>query len=169
VLVGGLGTRLRPLTLTTPKPMIPVQNRPFLEHAVRWLAGHGVDHLVFSTYHLASEIQAYFGDGGAFGMRIDYAQEARPLGTAGAMKNAEPLLREERFLLFNGDILTDLDLSTMWVQHLTKEATATVAVAEVSDPTAYGMIELDAEDRVVRVQAVGPRWKEAPVRASLLA
>lgn len=159
VLVGGLGTRLRPLTLTTPKPMIPLLNRPFLEHAVRWLADHGVDHLIFSTYHLASEIRAYFGDGTGFGLAISYAEEERPLGTAGAMRNAAPLLRQERFLLFNGDILTDLDVTALMAHHRDTGAAATVSLAEVPDPTAFGMIELDGADRVVR-WVEKPAWQE---------
>lgn len=155
LLVGGLGTRLRPLTLTTPKPMIPVLNRPFLEHAVSWLAAYGVEHIIFSSFHLAEEISSHFGDGDALGLAIDYAIEAQPLGTAGAMKNAAPLLREERFILFNGDILTDLDLAAMMAHHLAAGATATVALAEVPDPSAFGMIEVDDNDRVVR-------WIEKP-------
>jgi len=159
VLVGGLGTRLRPLTLTTPKPMIPLLNRPFLEHAVRWLAGHGVEHLVFGTYHLAGEIRAHFGDGSGFGLAISYAEEERPLGTAGALRHAAPLLREERFLLFNGDILTDLDLTALMAHHRATGATATVALAEVADPTAFGMVEVDGADRVVR-WVEKPAWQE---------
>ena len=163
LLVGGLGTRLRPLTLTTPKPMIPVLNRPFLEHAVSWLAAHGVEHLVFSSFHLADDISAHFGDGADFGLAIDYAIEAHPLGTAGAMKNAAPLLREERFILFNGDILTDLDLTALMDHHRAKGATATVALAEVADPTAFGMVEVDADDRVVR-WVEKPAWQEVTSR-----
>ena len=155
ILVGGLGTRLRPLTLTTPKPMIPVMNRPFLEHVVRWLAGHGVDHLIFSTYHLPEPIQTHFGDGSLFGLAIDYSQEDRALGTAGALKHAEPLLRDDRFIIFNGDILTDVDLTALMAHHRQTGAVATVALAEVADPSAYGMVVLDGADRVLR-------WVEKP-------
>ncbi|MDQ3167477.1 MAG: NDP-sugar synthase [Chloroflexota bacterium] len=155
ILVGGLGTRLRPLTLTTPKPMIPVMNRPFLEHVVRWLASHGVDHLIFSTYHLPEPIRAHFGDGDRFGLAIEYSHEERALGTAGALKHAEPMLRDDRFIIFNGDILTDVDLTALMAHHRSAGAIATVALAEVADPSAYGMVVLDDAGRVLR-------WVEKP-------
>src|SRR5215470_12868363 len=110
ILAGGEGTRLRPLTLTTPKPVVPVVDRPFLHHQLDLLARVGIREVVFCVAYRPERLQAVFGDGRALGLRIHYAMEDPPLGTGGAVKNAEPLL-DDRTVVLNGDVLTDLDLA----------------------------------------------------------
>src|SRR5512134_3143952 len=110
ILAGGEGTRLRPLTLTTPKPVVPVVDRPFLRHQLDLLAGAGVREVVFSLGYRPEQVEAVFGDGSAFGARIRYAVEETPLGTGGAVRNAMPLL-DDRTIVLNGDVLTDVDLA----------------------------------------------------------
>lgn len=149
ILVGGLGTRLRPLTINTPKAMMPVINRPFLEYVVRRLSGHGVSEIVLALSHLARPIEGYFGDGSRLGVGLHYVLEKTALGTAGAVKNTERFL-DETFLVLNGDIFTDLDLTAMLDFHRQKKSKATIALTPVDDPTSYGLIETDAQGRVTR-------------------
>jgi mannose-1-phosphate guanylyltransferase len=144
ILAGGEGTRLRPLTSTVPKPVVPLVDRPFIAFMIDWLRGHGVDDIVMSCGHLASGVRNVLGDGEAFGIRLRYVEEPRPLGTGGALKFAERLL-DERFLMLNGDVLTDLDVSGQLSQHERTGATATLALTPVEDPTAYGLVRLAAD------------------------
>jgi mannose-1-phosphate guanylyltransferase len=139
ILAGGEGTRLRPLTTTVPKPVVPLVDRPFIAFMLDWLRRHGVDDVVMSCGHLASGVRNVLGDGAAFGIRLRYVEEPRPLGTGGAVKYAEPLL-EERFLMLNGDVLTDIDLSAQIAQHERSGARATLALVPVEDPSAYGLV-----------------------------
>jgi mannose-1-phosphate guanylyltransferase len=141
ILAGGEGTRLRPLTSTVPKPVVPLVDRPFVAFMFDWLRRHGVDDIVMSCGHLASGVRNVLGDGEAFGIRLRYVEEPRPLGTGGALKYAERLL-DERFLMLNGDVLTDLDVSAQIEQHERTGATATLALTPVEDPTAYGLVRL---------------------------
>jgi len=149
ILVGGEGTRLRPLTCNKVKPLVPVLNRPFLEHLVDHLKRHGIREIILTLGHLAEQIQEYFGDGGRFGVSMTYLIEDSPLGTAGGVKNAEPLL-ETSFLVFNGDIFSDIDLTNMMDFHREKKADTSIALTPVDDPTPYGVVETDAEGRVER-------------------
>jgi NDP-sugar pyrophosphorylase family protein len=149
ILAGGEGTRLRPLTLTTPKPVVPVVDRPFLLHQLDLLATVGVTEVVFSVAYHPERIQSVFGDGGALGRRIRYAVEERPLGTGGAVKNAEPHL-DDTTIVFNGDILTDVDLPAVVRRHREARASATLVLAPVPNPAAYGLVETDAAGRVRR-------------------
>src|SRR5258705_3006496 len=110
---GGGGTRLRPMTANQPKPLLPVANRPIMEHVLRLLKRHGFTETVVTVQFLAALIRNYFGDGEELGMSLQYATEERPLGTAGSVKNAQDALRDERFLVISGDALTDIDLSDM--------------------------------------------------------
>src|SRR3954470_16791373 len=110
ILAGGEGTRLRPLTSTVPKPVVPLVDRPFIVFMIDWLRSHGVDDVVMSCGHLADGVHDVLGDGSSVGVRLRYMEEPAPLGTGGALKYAEALL-DERFLMLNGDTLTDLDLS----------------------------------------------------------
>src|SRR5688500_2832696 len=126
ILAGGEGTRLRPLTTTVPKPVVPLVDRPFVAFMLDWLRGHGVDDVVMSCGFLASGMRNVLGDGGAFGLRLRYVEEPRPLGTGGAVKFAEELL-DERFLMLNGDVLTDFDLGGQLAQHERTGATGTLA------------------------------------------
>ena len=149
ILAGGEGTRLRPLTLSTPKPVAPVLDRPFLRHQLDLLAGAGVSEVVLSVAYHPEKVEAIFGDGTGYGVRIRYAVESTPLGTGGAVKNAEPLL-DERTIVLNGDILTDLDLAAVVARHQADRASATIVLTPVANPAAYGLVETDLEGRVLR-------------------
>ncbi len=148
ILAGGEGTRLRPLTATTPKPVIPLAGQPFISYMLEWLRGHGVDDVVLACGFMADGVRAVLGDGAAFGVRLRYIEEPEPLGTGGALKFAEALL-DERFLMLNGDVLTDIDLTSLVEQHVQTEATATLALYPVDDPSAYGLVRRN-DDRSVR-------------------
>jgi mannose-1-phosphate guanylyltransferase len=139
ILAGGEGTRLRPLTSTVPKPVVPLVDRPFIGFMLDWLRGHGVEDVVLSCGHMAEEVRAVLGDGSAFGVRLRYAEEPRPLGTGGALKFAEELL-DERFLMLNGDVLTDIDLTAQIAMHERTGARATLGLTPVEDPSAYGLV-----------------------------
>ncbi len=139
ILVGGEGTRLRPLTSTVPKPVVPLVDRPFMAHMLEWLGRHGVEDVVLSIGYLATALRDVLGDGSAYGVRLRYVEEPDPRGTAGALKFAEDLL-EERFLLLNGDVLTDIDLTAQIERHVQTGATATLALVPVDDPSAYGLV-----------------------------
>ncbi len=149
ILVGGQATRLRPLTINTPKAIVPVLNTPFLEHVIDHLRRHGVTDIILAQHHLAGPIESYLGDGSRLGVRITYIIEDGPRGTAGAIKNVEGHL-DGSFLVMNGDIFTDLDVTAMVGFHRRHQALATIALTPVEDPTAYGLIEADADDRVTR-------------------
>lgn len=156
ILVGGEGTRLRPLTCRTVKAMIPVLNRPFVEHMFAHLKKHNITDIVLTLCYLPDCIQSYFGDGSKFGLKLTYVLEKLPLGTAGAVKNAEDYLREP-FFVFNGDIFTDLDLTAMWAFHRDKKAKVTIALTPVDNPTLYGVVETDKEKRITRF-VEKPTW-----------
>ncbi len=149
ILVGGEATRLRPLTYNVPKAMVPVLNIPFLEHVVRYLSRHEIKGIVLAQSQLAQPIESYFGNGSQFGLRLYYSVENTPLGTAGAVKNAAKYL-DDTFLVLNGDIFTDLDITTMIGFHRESKAKATIALTPVDDPTHYGLIETDDRGRVTR-------------------
>jgi mannose-1-phosphate guanylyltransferase len=139
ILAGGEGTRLRPLTSTTPKPVVPLVDRPFITYMIDWLRGHGVDDVILSCGFLADRVRSVLGEGEGLGVRLQYLEEPEPLGTGGAMKFAEDLL-EERFFMLNGDVLTDIDLGAQLEQHERTGARATLALIPVEDPSAYGLV-----------------------------
>jgi NDP-sugar pyrophosphorylase family protein len=148
VLVGGEGTRLRPLTFTTPKPLLPIANEPHLERQLEWLARHGVDEVVLSMCHLPDAFHRHFVDD-AFGeVRLWYAVEDEPLGTAGAIRYAAAGAGE-RFVVCNGDILTDLDLAAMVRFHDERGAEATISLTEVDDPSAFGVVPTEDDGAVI--------------------
>jgi mannose-1-phosphate guanylyltransferase len=147
ILVGGEGTRLRPMTSTIPKPVVPLVDRPFVTYMLEWLRRHGVDDVVMSCGFLASGVRNVLGDGSGLGIRLRYVEEPRPLGTGGALKFAESLL-DERFLMLNGDVLTDLDLGAQLEQHERTGARGTIALIPVEDPSGYGLVRL-GRDNVV--------------------
>jgi mannose-1-phosphate guanylyltransferase len=149
ILVGGEATRLLPLTGNTPKALVPVLNTPFLEHVIRHLAQHRIKDVVLALGHLAQPIQDYFGDGSRLGVRIDYSIEDTPLGTGGAAKNAEQYL-DDTFLMLNGDVFTDLDITAMIAFHQERKAKITIASTPVANPAAYGLIETDDKGRITR-------------------
>jgi mannose-1-phosphate guanylyltransferase len=147
ILVGGEGTRLRPLTSTVPKPVVPLVDRPFLAYMLEWLKRHGIEDIVLAMGYLPTAVRNVLGDGSAWGVRLRYVEEPDPRGTAGALKYAEDLL-EDRFLLLNGDVLTDINLSEQIAQHERTEAVATLALVPVADPTAYGLVRLEDDGSV---------------------
>src|SRR6202050_5330122 len=147
ILVGGQGTRLRPLTSTLPKPIVPLVDRPFISYMLAWLRGHGVDDVIMSCGFLATSVREVLGDGSALGVRLRYVEEPEPRGTAGALKFAESML-DERFLMLNGDVLSDLDLTGQIAQHERTGAKATLALVPVADPSAYGLVRLNEDHSV---------------------
>ncbi|MBW4698131.1 MAG: NDP-sugar synthase [Aphanocapsa lilacina HA4352-LM1] len=149
IVAGGKGTRLRPLTYQTPKPMLPIFERPFLCLLVERCRAAGIVDILMNVHYQAGQIQDYFGDGGAFGVRIRYSIEQNPLDTAGAVKLAEPYFTGAPLVVFNADILTDLDLKALLAAHREAGAVATLALTRVLDPTAFGLVQLSEHHRVV--------------------
>jgi mannose-1-phosphate guanylyltransferase len=160
LLAGGLGTRLRPLTENLPKPMAPIANRPWLEHLITHLRDQGIDQFVMAARHCSDVIRRYFGDGRRWGVKIEYAVEPFPMGTAGAIKNAERLLNE-RFLVVNADIVHLPELIPILEFHKQHGGIATIVLTEVEDPSPYGVVEQDAAGRILRF-VEKPRPEEAP-------
>src|SRR6266699_592585 len=149
-MAGGEGTRLRPMTANQPKPLLPVANRPIMEHVLRLLKRHGFDETVVTVQFLAALVRNYFGDGEEFGMSLQYATEDIPLGTAGSVKNAEAALRDGPFLVISGDALTDIDLSDLVRSHKDNGALVTVALARVPDPLEFGIVIASQDGRIER-------------------
>lgn len=147
VLVGGEGTRLRPLTSTVPKPVVTLVDRPFLAYMLEWLARHGVDEVVLACGFLPTKLRDALGDGSRYGLHLTYVEEPEPRGTGGAVRFADEQLDGglgERFLVLNGDVLTDLDLGAQIARHDEAGARGTLALVPVEDPTAYGLVRLGA-------------------------
>lgn len=147
ILAGGEGTRLRPLTSTMPKPVVPLANQPFITFMIQWLRGHGVDDVVLSCGFLAEGVRRVLGDGQALGVRIRYVEEPSALGTGGALAYAGELL-EQRFLMLNGDVLCDFDLGAQLAQHEQTGARATIALCPVEDPSMYGLVRMREDQSV---------------------
>jgi mannose-1-phosphate guanylyltransferase len=148
VLAGGAGTRLRPLTLTTPKPVMPLAGRPFLTFMLDWARSHGVDEVILSCGFMSDAVKAVLGDI-YDGMRLRYVIEDEPLGTAGPVRLAyDEGLLEERLLVLNGDVLTDIDLTAELAQHESTGARATLALYQVDDTSGFGVVPTDEEGRV---------------------
>src|SRR3954451_17396714 len=150
VMAGGEGTRLRPMTANQPKPLLPVVNRPIMEHVLRLLKRHGFGDTVVTVQFLASLVRNYFGDGDDLGMSLEYATEVTPLGTAGSVKNAEAALRDDTFLVISGDALTDIDLGAVVRAHKDRGALVTVCLKRVPDPLEFGIVITDEEARIER-------------------
>ena len=150
LLVGGMGTRLHPLTLQTPKPMLPVAGVPFTEHQIRKAREAGITEIVLATSFKAELFEPYFGDGSAFGIAIKYAVEKEPLGTGGAIRNAADLLSGDGAVaIFNGDVLSSHDLAAQLAFHDSHQADVTLYLTEVADARAFGAVELDSDNRVL--------------------
>ena len=150
VLVGGFGTRLRPLTLTTPKQMLPIVDRPMIEHVISWLAEHGVDTAVLSLGYRPDAFLDAYPDGTCAGVELVYAVEPEPLDTAGAVRfAAEQAGIDDTFVVVNGDVLTDLDLARLWSFHRESGAEGTIALTPVDDPSRYGVVPIDDAGRVL--------------------
>ncbi|MDQ1712770.1 MAG: mannose-phosphate guanylyltransferase / phosphomannomutase [Frankiaceae bacterium] len=150
VMAGGEGTRLRPMTANQPKPLLPVVNKPIMEHVLRLLRRHGLTETVVTVQFLASLIRNYFGDGDELGMSLDYATEVEPLGTAGSVKNAEDRLRGAPFLVISGDALTDIDLTALTEYHRKQGALVTVCLKRVPNPLEFGIVITDDDGRIDR-------------------
>lgn len=159
ILVGGQGTRLRPLTVNVPKPMVPLANKPFVSFVIERLRDHGIEEVIFSMGYLPDGIRSYFGDGSSFGLKLTYVVEDSPLGTAGAVKNVEEHIGDGSFLVLNGDILTDLDLGQLTGFHREKGSSCTIALTPVEDPTAYGLVRTDSEGKVTGFLEK-PSWEQ---------
>ena len=156
ILVGGEGTRLRPLTYALPKPMAPLLGRPFIGWIIERLRAAGVEDVILSCCYLPEAIESHFGDGHAHGVRLHYVHETEPLGTAGAIKNAIEHI-EGTIFACNGDILTALDLPAMLAAHRKNDAVATIHTRPVEDPSAFGVVETDRQGRVRRfIEKPGP-------------
>ena len=149
LLVGGMGTRLMPLTSKTPKPMLQVAGVPFTEHQIRKAAQAGISEIVLATSYKAELFEPYFGDGKKFGIKIKYAVEESALGTGGGIRNAAALLDDcDQVVIFNGDVLSGHDLSDQIQSHINNKADVTLYLTEVEDARAYGCVELLADNQV---------------------
>jgi NDP-sugar pyrophosphorylase family protein len=151
VLAAGRGTRLAPLTDTLPKPLMTVGGRPLLEHLLAFLRAGGIDEVVINLHHLGARIEDTIGDGRRFGLHVHYSREQEIRDTGGGIKHAEPLLGREPFVVVNGDSLLELDLRDVIAFHEARGGVATLAVRPDPDAARYGLVELDADDRVRRI------------------
>jgi mannose-1-phosphate guanylyltransferase/phosphomannomutase len=158
IMAGGEGTRLRPLTCGRPKPMVPVANKPVMEHIIELLKKHGIKDIAVTLQYLPELIREYFDDGNAFGLKMRYYVEQKPLGTAGSVKNAEDFL-DDTFLVISGDALTDIDLESAVAFHKSKGAMATLVLKRVDIPLEYGVVVTDDSGRIVRFLEK-PSWGE---------
>ncbi|WP_278315400.1 NDP-sugar synthase [Lolliginicoccus levis] len=149
VLVGGKGTRLRPLTLSAPKPMLPTAGLPFLQHLLSRIKAAGITHVVLGTSFKAEVFEQHFGDGSEMGLEIDYVMEEEPLGTGGGIRNVYPKLRGDTVLVFNGDVLGGTDPLAVLGTHHEKGADVTMHLVRVSDPRAFGCVPTDSDGRVL--------------------
>ncbi|CAB0986937.1 GDP-mannose pyrophosphorylase [Corynebacterium diphtheriae] len=148
ILVGGKGTRLRPLTVSTPKPMLPTAGVPFLSHLLARIKAAGITHVVLGTSFKAEVFEDYFGDGADLGLEIEYVVEDKPLGTGGGIRNVYDKLRANTVMVFNGDVLGGTDLGGILDAHHAKNADVTMHLVRVPDPRAFGCVPTDVEGRV---------------------
>ncbi|HKI51557.1 MAG TPA: mannose-1-phosphate guanyltransferase [Geothermobacteraceae bacterium] len=158
IMAGGFGTRIQPLTINLPKPMIPLINRPIMLHIVELLKKHGINELVLLLYHQPEVIKNFFGDGSEFGVHFSYVTPLEDLGTAGAVKAAAKYL-DERFLIISGDLLTDFDLGAVLRFHEEKQAKATITLTPVPDPLQFGVVITDKQDKITKFLEK-PGWGE---------
>ncbi|MDD5354684.1 MAG: NDP-sugar synthase, partial [bacterium] len=158
IMAGGLGTRLRPLTINLPKPMVPVVNKPMMGHIIDLLKKHNIKEMTSILYFQPEIIKNYFGDGSAFDIRMDYVDAVEDFGTAGSIKNAEPGIKET-FLVISGDVLTDFDLTAALKFHREKKALATMVLTRVTNPLAYGVVITDKDGKIERFLEK-PVWGE---------
>ena len=149
ILAGGKGTRLRPLTVYTPKPIVPVLNKPFLLYQIEILRRAGIKDITLSLSYQPDKIEQLLGDGSEYGVNLRFVTEPSPMGTGGAYKFAADAIRETT-IVFNGDILTDLDISEVINLHKSKKAEATLTLVPVENPSAYGLVETGAEGNILR-------------------
>ncbi|MBS1560873.1 MAG: NTP transferase domain-containing protein [Bacteroidetes bacterium] len=158
IMAGGFGTRLRPLTMSIPKPMVPLANRPMMGHIVELLKAHGIHDVVSVLYFNPEQITSFFRDGSAFDISMEYTTAVADFGTAGAVKNAQAFL-DETFIIISGDVLTDFDISKAVAFHREKKAMATILLTRVPEPLQYGIVMTDREGRITRFLEK-PSWGE---------
>jgi mannose-1-phosphate guanylyltransferase len=149
ILVGGKGTRLRPLTLSAPKPMLPTAGLPFLTHLLSRIAAAGIEHVILGTSYQPAAFETEFGDGSELGLQIEYVTEEHPLGTGGGIANVAPHLRHDTVMVFNGDVLSGADLGQLLEYHHGNEADLTLHLVRVGDARAFGCVPTDEHNRVV--------------------
>jgi mannose-1-phosphate guanylyltransferase len=169
ILVGGLGTRLRPLTLSAPKPMLPTAGVPFLTHLIARIRDAGITHVVLGTSYQAEVFERHFGDGQALGVELEYVVETEPLGTGGGIRNVAPALRGDTVLVFNGDNLIGVDLAAMVEGHRGTDADVTLCLHRVADPRAYGCVPTDPTGRVTAFLEKTPAPVTDQINAGLYA
>jgi mannose-1-phosphate guanylyltransferase/phosphomannomutase len=160
IMAGGFGTRLKPLTINRPKPMVPIANRPIMEHIVTLLKRHGITDLVAILYFQPDHITSYFGDGSAFGVTMRYITADADYGTAGAVRNAGDLILDERVIVISGDVLTDFDLGAAIRSHEERGAEATIALTSVENPLAFGIVIADETTGRIERFLEKPTWGE---------
>jgi mannose-1-phosphate guanylyltransferase/phosphomannomutase len=158
IMAGGFGTRLKPLTINRPKPMVPVANRPMMEHIVELLKRHGITDLISILYFQPESITSHFADGSAFGVRMRYVTADADYGTAGAVRNASDLIGDDRVLIISGDVLTDFDLGVAIREHESRGAEATIALTSVENPLAYGIVIIDQDTGRIERFLEKPTW-----------
>ncbi len=155
ILAAGLGTRLRPLTNTIPKPLLPIGGTPLIVWNLLLLRRHGFHQIVVNLHHLGPMIEQALGDGSKFGVRIVYSHEPVILGTGGGIKQAEPHFSGDPVLILNGDTLVELDLGALWDFHHTRQAAATLVLREDADAAQWGLVEVGANDQILRITGNG--------------
>jgi len=163
ILAAGLGTRLRPLTNTVPKPLLPVAGTPLIVWNLLLLKRHGFHDVVVNLHHLGPMIEQVVGNGSKFGLRVIYSKEPVILGTGGGIKQAEPYFSGEPVLILNGDTLVELDLEALWSFHREREAAATLVLREDPDAAQWGLVEVGADDRIVRITGKGRHGPEPTI------
>ena len=169
ILVGGLGTRLRPLTLSAPKPMLPTAGVPFLTHLIARVRDAGVRHVVLGTSYRAEVFENHFGDGTELGVELEYVVEAEPLGTGGGIRNVADALRGDTVLIFNGDNLIGVDLGAFLAAHQTTGADVTLCLHRVPDARPYGCVPTDPDGRVTAFLEKDPNPVTDQINAGLYA
>jgi mannose-1-phosphate guanylyltransferase len=169
ILVGGLGTRLRPLTLSAPKPMLPTAGVPFLTHLIARIRDAGITHVVLGTSYRADVFEAHFGDGSGLGVELEYVVEREALGTGGGIRNVAEALRGDTVLIFNGDNLIGVDLNALLATHRRADADVTLCLHRVADPRAYGCVPTDPDGRVTAFLEKDPNPVTDQINAGLYA
>jgi len=158
IIAGGFGTRLRPLTYNIAKAMVPVVNVPFVLHQIELIKKYGINEIILNLHYLSDGLKKVFEDEKKHGIKVYTSMEESPLGTAGAVKNAEQHFDSDPLLIFNGDILTDMDLGKLIEFHKKKKATATITLTEVEDPTTYGLVLTDKDGKIEKF-IEKPSWE----------
>jgi NDP-sugar pyrophosphorylase family protein len=168
ILAAGLGTRLRPLTNTIPKPLLPIAGTPLIVWNLLLLKRHGFHDVVINLHHLGPMIEKVLGNGSRYGLRIIYSREPMILGTGGGLKQAEPHFFGESVLVLNGDTLVDLDLSALWMFHQQRGAIATLVLRKDPEAAQWGLVEMNSDNRIMRITGRG-RTDQAPTQPRMFA